>query len=238
MNTQDHGTTLPDARAGEETGCHDSGCHGIPSHRTGGRQAALGRALRLEYVTVGWNLLEGLAAVAAAHSAGSVAILGFGIDSFVECASALIMIRRLRIERDGMLDAHGLEALEHRARRLIAASLLALSAYVAVDALQTLRTGEHPEFSAPGVGLLLVSIALMLWLAKAKRRLAVELGSGALQADAVQTTACFWLSVAALAGVCLNGLLGWWWADPAAALVISGLISYEGREAWRGRDCC
>lgn len=238
MDPQEILTTPPDARAGTDSGCQNSACHGAPANRTAARQDALARALRLEYVTVGWNLLEGLAAVAAALIAGSVAIMGFGIDSFVECASALIMIRRLRIERDGMLDAHGLEALEHRARRLIAASLLALSAYVAVDALHTLRTGEHPEFSAPGVGLLLVSIALMLWLAKAKRRLAIELGSGALQADAIQTRACFWLSVAALAGVCLNGLLGWWWADPAAALVISGLIAYEGREAWRGRDCC
>lgn len=238
MDPQDILTQPPAPREGDDSGCHDHACHLALSSGHAVRQGALDRALRLEYLTVGWNLLEGALAVAAALAAGSVAIMGFGIDSFVECASALIMIGRLRAEREGNLDAHDLEALEHRARRLIAASLLALSAYVAIDALQTLQAGKHPEFSAPGVGLLLVSIALMLWLARAKRRLAIELGSGALEADAVQTTACFWLSVAALAGVGLNGLLGWWWADPAAALVIAGLVAYEGREAWRGKDCC
>jgi len=238
MNPQDILTQPPAPLEADDSGCHDHACHPALSSGHTVRQDALVRALRLEYLTVGWNLLEGALAVAAALAAGSVAIMGFGIDSFVECASAPLMIGRLRAEREGNLDAHALEALEHRARRLIAASLLALSAYVAIDALQTLQAGKHPEFSAPGVGLLLVSIALMLWLAKAKRRLAAELGSGALEADAVQTTACFWLSVAALAGVGLNGLLGWWWADPAAALVIAGLVAYEGREAWRGKDCC
>jgi divalent metal cation (Fe/Co/Zn/Cd) transporter len=196
------------------------------------------RALRLEYLTVGWNVVEGVVAVTAALIAGSVAILGFGIDSFVECASALVMIWRLRAERDHRMSGERLEAIEHRARRLVAASLFALAAYVTFDAAQTLWTGDKPTFSPVGVALLALSIAVMLWLARAKRRLAQELGSQALEADAFQTTACWWLSVAALVGVGLNGVFGWWWADPLAALVIAALIAREGREAWNGKACC
>ena len=195
-------------------------------------------ALRLEYLTVGWNVLEGLVAVTAALIAGSVAILGFGIDSFVECASALVMIWRLRAERDHRMNGERLEEVERRARRLVAASLFLLAVYVMYDAAQTLWTVDRPAFSTVGVVLLVVSIAVMRWLAGAKRRLARELGSEALEADAFQTTACWWLSVAALVGVGLNGLLGWWWADPLAALVIALLIAREGREAWKGRACC
>jgi divalent metal cation (Fe/Co/Zn/Cd) transporter len=196
------------------------------------------RALRLEYLTVGWNAVEGCVAVTAAIIAGSVAILGFGIDSFVECASAFVMIWRLRAERDLAMSGERLDAIDHRARRLVAGSLFLLAAYVTFDAVQTLWTGDRPAFSSVGAALLALSIAVMLWLARAKRRLAHELGSEALEADAFQTTACWWLSVAALLGVGLNGLFGWWWADPIAALVIAALIAREGREAWKGRACC
>jgi divalent metal cation (Fe/Co/Zn/Cd) transporter len=196
------------------------------------------RALRLEYLTVGWNMVEGIVAISAAIAAGSVAILGFGIDSFVECASAGVMIWRQRAERDLRLSGEKLEFIEHRARRLVAGSLFLLATYVTFDAIQTLWTRDKPSFSPVGVALLALSIVVMLWLARAKRRLAAELGSEALEADATQTTACWWLSVAALTGVALNGLLGWWWADPVAALVIAILVVREGREAWRGRVCC
>jgi divalent metal cation (Fe/Co/Zn/Cd) transporter len=215
--------------------CHDPGCAGpaLPL-----RSASVARALGLEYLTLSWNVVEGVVAVAAAVAAGSVAILGFGIDSFVECLSALVMIWRLRAERDGRLSAARLEALEHRARRLVAGSLFLLAAYVMFDAVQTLQSAERPEFSRVGVALLVLSIGVMLWLARAKRRVARELGSEALEADAFQTTACWWLSLAALAGVGLNGALGWWWADPAAALLIAALIMREGSQAWQGRACC
>jgi divalent metal cation (Fe/Co/Zn/Cd) transporter len=196
------------------------------------------RALRLEYLTVAWNVVEGVVAVAAAIIAGSVALMSFGLDSFVECASAGVMIWRLRAERDHRLTGEQLELVEHRARRLVAGSLLLLAAYVTFDAIQALWTRDKPSFSAVGTGLLVVSIAVMLWLARAKRHVAQELRSEALEADASQTTACWWLSVAALMGVGLNGLLGWWWADPVAALAISTLIVREGREAWRGKACC
>lgn len=196
------------------------------------------RGLRLEYLTVGWNLIEGVVAVSAALAAGSVAILGFGIDSFVECTAALIMIWRLRAELKGSLSAEHLEQVEHRARRMVAGSLFLLAAFVTVDAAETLWTGDRPSFSAVGVALLSLSITAMMWLARAKRQLAIALGSRAMETDAFQTTACWWLSLTALAGVGLNGLFGWWWADPIAALVLAALIAREGREAWQGKACC
>ena len=196
------------------------------------------RGLRLEYFTLSWNMIEGVVAVTAAVAAGSVAILGFGIDSFVECSAALIMIWRLRAELTLRLSGERLEQLERRALRLIAGSLFLLAAYVSLDAAETLWTAERPSFSVLGTGLLVISIAVMLSLARAKHRLAVALGSKAMDADAFQTTACWWLSLTALVGVGLNGLLGWWWADPVAALVLAVLIAREGREAWSGKACC
>lgn len=223
----------------EATATTSCGCHTTcTTSATNLRPALVKRALHLEYITVGWNIVEGIVAVSAALLAGSVAILGFGIDSFVECASAVVMIWRLHAERDHRMNGPQIEAIEHRARRLVAASLFLLAAYVAFDAVRTLWSSDKPAFSPVGVALLVLSIAVMLWLARAKRRLAKELGSEALEADAFQTTACWWLSIAALVGVGLNGLLGWWWADPAAALVIAALIFREGRDAWKGRACC
>lgn len=202
------------------------------------RPEQLGRALSLEYLTVAWNVVEGVVAVSAATLAGSVALLGFGIDSFVECASALVMIWRLRAERARRLSHAELEALEHRARRLVALSLFLLAAYVAFDAVSALATSDRPEFTPVGVALLALSAATMHWLARAKRRVARGIGSEAMEADAFQTTACFWLSITALVGIGLNGMFGLWWADPAAALVIAGLIAKEGRESWEGKACC
>jgi len=201
-------------------------------------QGAVHRALKLEYLTVGWNLVEGIIAVAAGLIAGSVAILGFGIDSFVECASAAVMIWRLRAERASSRTPERLEELEHRARRLVAASLIVLAVYVTVDAVHTLWSADRPSFSAVGLVLIIVSIGVMLWLARAKRRVARELGSRAMEADAFQTTACWWLSLAALVGIALNGAFGWWWADPVAGFAIAALVAKEAREAWKGEHCC
>jgi divalent metal cation (Fe/Co/Zn/Cd) transporter len=116
--------------------------------------------------------------------------------------------------------------------------LFLLAAYVTLDAMQSLWMRERPEFSPWGMVLLAMSIAIMLWLARAKRKLARDLRSDALAADAFQTTACWWLSLAAMAGVGLNGWFGWWWADPVSALVIAYLIVREAREAWLGKACC
>jgi divalent metal cation (Fe/Co/Zn/Cd) transporter len=203
-----------------------------------GRPEAMKRALRLEYLTVSWNIVEGAVSVAAAAMAGSVALLGFGIDSFVECASAGVIIWRLLAEQHRNLANPAIDRLEHRARRLVAGSLFLLSAYVLFDATTTLWTQQHPAFSAVGVTVMALSVAVMLFLARAKRQVARVLGSEAMEADAFQTTACWWLSLTALTGVGLNGALGWWWADPVSAIALSLLIAKEGREAWQGRGCC
>jgi len=199
------------------------------------RGQLLTQGLRLEYLTVSWNVVEGLIAVAAALAAGSVALLGFGIDSFVESASGLVLVWRLHAERRAV-DHETIEAVERRAQRLVAASLVALAAFIVLDAVTTLIAGERPDASPVGVALAAVSLAAMWWLARAKRRTAIALGSRAMQADAFQTTACWWLSLAVLAGVGLNTAFGLWWADPVAALVIPVFLLREAREAWAGED--
>jgi divalent metal cation (Fe/Co/Zn/Cd) transporter len=190
----------------------------------------------LEYLTVAWNVVEGIVAIGAALAAGSVALLGFGIDSFVETASGLVMLWRFHGER-GARDPEELERLEHRALRLVGATLFLLAAWVAFDASRSLWERERPSPSAVGIALTAISILAMRWLARAKRRTAAQLGSRALEADAFQTTACFWLSVVTLGGIGLNAAFGWWWADPVAALAMVPLIAKEGLEAWRGEEC-
>ncbi|HEX4824261.1 MAG TPA: cation transporter [Candidatus Polarisedimenticolaceae bacterium] len=193
------------------------------------RAALISRALRLEYLTVAWNLFEGLIAVVAAAMAGSVALMGFGIDSFIESASAGVMIWRLRSEND---------RLERPAQRLVGASLFLLAGYIVADSAWTLWTRERPHPSAVGIVLTVISLFVMIWLARAKRRAAAALESRALEADAFQATACWWLSLSALSGMALNAAFGWWWADPVAALIMTFFIGREGLEAWRGEDHC
>jgi divalent metal cation (Fe/Co/Zn/Cd) transporter len=200
------------------------------------RPRLLARALHLEYLTVGWNVIEGVIAVTAALAAGSVALLGFGIDSFVETISGLVLIWRLRREATGTLDEEAIEAIERRAERLVGASFFLLAAYITFDAITTLLAQEKPEASPVGIALTAVSIGVMLWLARAKRRVATALGSRALAADAEQTQACWYLSVVVLAGIGLNAALGWWWADPVAALGVVVILVREGLEAWRGDE--
>jgi divalent metal cation (Fe/Co/Zn/Cd) transporter len=197
------------------------------------RDALLRHALRLEYLTVGWNVVEGIVAVAAAAAAGSVALLGFGIDSFVESASGIILVWRLHAERRAA-DERRIEQVERRARRLVALSLALLAAYVAVEATTSLAAGERPEASPVGLALAVASLVVMWWLARAKRRAAVRLGSRAMGADAFQTEACFWLSVFLLVGIGANAAFGIWWADAVAALGMTVFIGREALEAWRG----
>jgi len=201
------------------------------------RALTLTRAVRLEYLTVGWNIIEGVVAVTAALAAGSVALLAFGIDSFVECASGGVLIWRLRAERSAK-DAEAIDRLDRRAHQLVGWSLFALAAWVVFDAAKSLWFQERPEPSVVGMTLLVLSIAAMYWLARAKRRAAAALRSRALEADSFQTSACFWLSVVGLAGVGLNAAFGFWWADPVAALGIAVLLAKEGREGLRGESCC
>ena len=202
-----------------------------------GRPALLRRALRLEYVTVGWNIVEGVIAIAAGMAAGSVALVGFGIDSFVESASGSVMIWRLHAERRAT-DPERIEHVERRAQKLVAGSLGLLAGYIAWDAVTSLLAGERPEPSVVGLALAVASLLAMWWLAREKRRVGIALGSRAMTADAFQTNACFWLSLVMLVGIGLNALLGWWWADPVAALGMTVFIAKEAREAWEGEDDC
>jgi len=201
------------------------------------RAQILRRALRLEVMSVGWSVFEGTVAVAAAAAAASVVLLGFGADSFVESLSAVLMLWRLSRERRTR-DVLQLEQLEGLSRRLTAGSLVLLGIYVAADAARALVTTAHPRFSPVGAGMLAVSMAFTMGLARAKRRAAAALGSRALAADAFQTTACWWLSAIALGGLAVNALWGWWWADPAAALGAAALIGREGFRTWRGEETC
>ncbi|MBA2631695.1 MAG: cation transporter [Chloroflexi bacterium] len=205
-----------------------------PSHAI--RSALLTRGLLLEFLTVGWNLVEGVVAVVAAMASGSVALLGFGVDSFVESISGSVLIWRLGSEKRGTANDERIEAIERRAEQLVGFSFFALAAYVAFDAVTSLLSQERPEASTVGIALASVSIGVMLWLARAKRRTAADLGSRALAADAEQTQACWYLSVVVFAGVGLNALLGWWWADPVAAIGVSVILAREGWEAWAGED--
>jgi cation diffusion facilitator family transporter len=205
----------------------------------GERPGLLRRALRLEYLTVGWNIVEGMIAITAGLAAGSVALLGFGIDSFVESASGSVLIWRLLAERNANEDdEERIEQVERLAQKLVASSLVLLAAYIAWDSITSLLAGERPQPSVVGIGLAVVSLLAMWWLAREKRRVGIALGSRAMTADAFQTNACFWLSVVLLIGIGANALLGWWWADPIAALAMTIFIAKEAREAWRGDDDC
>ncbi|HET7677249.1 MAG TPA: cation transporter [Candidatus Limnocylindrales bacterium] len=200
------------------------------------RGRLLERGLRLEYLTVGWNIAEGLVAVGAGVLAGSIALIGFGVDSFVETISGFVLIWRLRAEAFGGADEERIERVEQRARRLVAISFLVLAGYVAFEAVRTLAAQDQPDASPMGIALTAVSLVVMLWLARAKRVTGEALRSRALIADSHQTFACWYLSATTLAGLALNAALGLWWADPIAALVIAVILLREAREAWRGED--
>jgi len=189
--------------------------------------------IALEYLTVGWNVLEGIVAIFSGVLVGSVALTGFGIDSGIESISGGILLWRLRAERRGR-DA---ESLERRALKLVGLSFFVLAAYVAFDACKTLVFRERPERSLIGIVLSILSLIAMPLLARAKRRAAAQLNSRALHADSRQSSICAYLSAILLGGLLLNALLGWWWADPAAAVVMLPIIVHEGREAQSGESC-
>lgn len=202
------------------------------------RAELLQLGLRLAYLTVAWNVVEGVVAVTAAVASGSVALLGFGIDSFIESASGLVMIWRIIFERRARDDHARIERIEARAQKLVAASLVLLAVYLLIDGALALFNQEEPEVSGVGIALTAVSLVVMRWLAAQKLRVAVALGSRAMRADAFQTTACWWLSLVVLAGIALNAVFDWWWADPAAGIAATYFLVREARDAWRGEDDC
>jgi divalent metal cation (Fe/Co/Zn/Cd) transporter len=198
------------------------------------RPVLVRRALRLNYLTLGYNSLEAVIAITAGVVAGSVALVGFGADSVIEVTASLTALWRIRSDAEDVR-----EAAERRALRVIGASFLALAVYVAYDATVTLWFGRKPETSVPGIALTALSVIVMPLLARQKRRVALRLNSGALTAEAMQTSLCAWLSVIVLSGLALNATLGWWWADPVAALAMVPIIAREGIEGVQGRsECC
>jgi divalent metal cation (Fe/Co/Zn/Cd) transporter len=204
----------------------------------GERDAAVARARRLNQVSLAWNVAEGVVAVIAGVAAGSVSLVGFGIDSGIEVTAALVLAWRLHQERRrGCMVAY-----DRTATRLIAVAFVALAAYVWIEAVGDLAGRARPEASLPGLLLAVASVILMPKLARAKRALAPALGSQAVSADAQQTSLCALLSGVLIVGVGLNTLFGWWWADPVAALVIGALALEAGRRVWRAESladtCC
>ena len=187
------------------------------------------RGLRLEYLTIAWNVMEGVVAIGSGIAAGSIALVVFGLDSFIEVAAAGVVVWELR---------GGAEDRERTALRLIAMTLFALAAYVAVSATRDLLLAERPHESIPGIAIAVASLVVMPLLASAKRRTGQALNSNTLVADSAETLLCTYLSAILLAGLVLNAAFGWWWADPVAAYGIAILAIREGREAWRGDTCC
>ncbi|MDQ6786849.1 MAG: cation transporter [Acidobacteriota bacterium] len=184
----------------------------------------------LEYLTIGWNLLEAIVSVGAGIFAGSVSLVGFGFDSLIECASGSAILWRLQEGKRG-------EQREKFALKLVGISFLLLAAYITFDALKSLIAFEPPEASYFGIAIAASSLVVMPLLARAKRRVASNLNSRAMKADSRQTDICAYLSAILLVGLSLNAMLGWWWADSVAALVMLPIIVKEGVQALRGETC-
>ena len=199
----------------------------------GSRHSQLRRGRTLEYATVGYNVIEGVIAIGSGMLASSIALVGFGIDSGIEVLSGLILLWRLNTRRD----EEARELVEARALKLVGWSFLILAAYVAFDATMSLIRREAPDESRIGIALAAVSVVVMPVLVRAKRRVAAQLNSRALAADSKQTELCTWLSAILLGGLGLNALVGWWWADPVAALIMVPIVANEGVEALRGETC-
>ena len=201
------------------------------------RDRLLQRGILLEAALIAWNVVEGIIAVTAGLVSNSVALLGFGIDSFIELTSSAVVLRRLVKEKRGQTAAET-ERLEQRTRQIASSLLLGLALYITLDAgRRLLGYGGEPRESLVGIVLTALSLVVMPWFGWAILRTARELGSRAMRADAFETIGCTWLSLATLIGLTLNATLGWTWADPVAALVIVPLLVREGLEGWRGDEC-
>ncbi len=202
------------------------------------RDAAVRRSRWLNAATIGWNAIEGVVAVGAGIAAGSVSLIGFGMDSGIEVSAALVLTWRLVQERHGGC----MQEADRRATRLIALSFVLLASYVGIESVRDLLGGTRPESSTVGIVMAALSLAVMPGLARAKRRLAPVIGSAAAVADAQQTNLCALLSAVLLIGLGANGLFGWWWADPIAGVGIAFVAGAEALRTWRAESladtCC
>lgn len=197
------------------------------------RQQHVRRGIALEYLTIGWNFLECLVAVTAGFIAGSVSLVGFGVDSAIESVSGSVLLWRLHAEQRG----RRVETIERIALKMVGGAFFLLAAYVAYDSAGTLIQRKKPERSFIGIALAIVSLIVMPLLARAKRKTAASLNSAALHADSRQTSLCAYLSAILVGGLALNATLGWWWADPVAAMLMVLIIANEGMEALKGKGC-
>jgi divalent metal cation (Fe/Co/Zn/Cd) transporter len=195
------------------------------------RDRLIGQVLWLSWLSLAWMLIEGAVAIAAAIASGSVALLGFGIDSAIEGLASTIVIWRFSGARRLS------EAAEQRARRLVAVSFFLLAPYIAQDGVRTLLAGSHASTSWVGIGLSIASILLMPLLGRAKERLGSRLGSASAAGEGAKNLLCAYLAAGVLVGLLANALFGLWWLDPVIALAIAGLALHEGREAWEGERC-
>jgi len=197
------------------------------------RTALVRRGRRLEYFTIAWNAVEGLLAVAIGLIAGSISLLGFGLDSFIEVTSGSVLLWRMSVDAD----VHRRELNEKRALRIVGACFLLLAVYITYESVADLLSKRAPEHSVPGIILACVSLVVMPLLSRAKRTVGRAMGSAAMHADAKQTEFCTYLSAILLGGLLLNALFGFWWADPVAGIIMAPIIGKEGVDGLRGKTC-
>jgi len=206
----------------------------VATSSTPSRQQLVRRGQRLEYFTIGYNSLEGLISLVAGSIAGSVSLIGFGLDSVIEVTSGAALLWRLHHD----LNPSRREQVERTTVRIEGWCFMALALYIFYESCSALIGREIPERSIPGILVAAVSVVVMPLLARAKRRVAAGIGSAALQADSRQTDFCTCLSAILLAGLVLHAAAGWWWADPVAGMAMVPIIAKEGINGLRGKTCC
>jgi divalent metal cation (Fe/Co/Zn/Cd) transporter len=206
----------------------------MTAERSQSRDGLVRQGQRLEYFTIAYNVLEGLISIGAGIIAGSISLVGFGLDSLIEVTSGAALLWRLHHDSDQLRRAQ----IEKAALRIVGGCFVALAGYILYESGVSLIGREMPERSIAGIAIAACSLVVMPLLARAKRRVASGLGSGAMRADSRQTDFCTYLSAILLGGLLLHALFGWWWADPLAGLVMVPIIGKEGAAALRGEACC
>jgi divalent metal cation (Fe/Co/Zn/Cd) transporter len=196
------------------------------------RLALVRKGKRLQYFTIVWNSLEAIVALFSGVVAGSISLVGFGFDSLIEVTSGAAVLWRMHMDAPQKR-----ERAERISLQVVGGCFVALAVYIAFDSIKALHRHDRPEHSLPGIILAIVSLVAMPLLSRSKRRVGRKLKSGAMQADATQTQFCTYLSAILLFGLGTNWLLGWWWADPVAALIMVPIIANEGKEALQGKEC-